>query len=123
MSASGAGSAPAAGCSPPTQDTGWYTKTLTDFARPRLGGRQGTCEHLIRYPPAIHGCLGEAVVRRQVTAKWRGPRWRDRESRAAWLDDDAQDVRVGNEDFRIVGPGQAIGHAVGEGMVPPPGIV
>src|SRR5262249_20200824 len=57
-----------------------------------------------------------------VFAHWRGARWRDRERCTTWLDDDAHGVRVGEEGFRIVGPGQAIGHDVVEGIVAHAGI-
>src|SRR5262249_16629214 len=63
-----------------------------------------------------------AVGRRQVAAHWRGARVRDREVRAAWLEDDAEDVRVADEGLGIVGPGQAIGHDVVEGIVADAGI-
>ncbi len=49
-------------------------------------------------------------------------RWCDRDCCAAWLEDDAEDVRVGKEGFRIVGPGQPIGHDVVEGIVAHAGI-
>src|SRR5262249_4593783 len=59
----------------------------------------------------------EAVVRRQAAAQWRRARGCDRERWATWLDDDADGVRVGKEGLRIVGPDQAIGHDVVEGIV------
>src|SRR5262249_61527105 len=59
----------------------------------------------------------EAVVRRQAAAQWRRARGCDRERWATWLDDDAEGVRVGKEGLRIVGPDQAVGHDVVEGIV------
>src|SRR5262249_23017904 len=62
------------------------------------------------------------VDRRQVAAHWNRARVRDRDARAAWLEDDAEDVRVADEGLGIVGPGQAIGHDVVEGIVADAGI-
>src|SRR5262249_60693985 len=75
------------------------------------------------YPFPEGGFNGRgAVDRRQVAAHWNGARVRDRVDRAAWLEDDAEDVRVADEGLGIVGPGQAIGHDVVEGIVADAGI-
>src|SRR5262245_1210148 len=108
-----------ASCSPPTQNT-WWDGRFGDLACP-VGGcsgwQHGTCEHFVRYRAALHQCVLVVVGRRQVAAHWNGARVRDRDVRAAWLEDDAEDFRVVGEGLGIVGPGQAIGHDVVEGIV------
>src|SRR5262249_1943162 len=108
---------PRAGRSPPTQDTEWNACTL-DAACPACGERQGSCGHSsVRGATNGGDGLREAAVVRQPAGKGRRARWCDRERCATWLDDDAEGVRVGKEGLRIVGPDQAVGHDVVEGIV------
>src|SRR5262249_42807281 len=89
-----------AACPKPTQDTGWNAQ-FGDDARPIGASRHGTCEHSPVHPCGALDVRG-AVGRRQVAAHWRGARVRDRDVRAAWLEDDAEDVRVADEGLGIV---------------------